>query len=80
MASPNRRECLIASSQDLVDIGLMTCIPDQLVPWGIVSVVQRHSELGHSKARAEVPPLFSDHINMTITDGLHDFVEPLLTE
>lgn len=66
---PICRKSLPASRQDLVPIGLMADIPDELVYGCIEDVVERHGQLYHSQTRSE----------MAIAD-LGDDVDDVLAE
>src|SRR5713101_6611900 len=56
----NRVKAVLAASQQLVDIGLMADIPDELVLGRAENVVQRQSELDDAEVRAKVSAVFGE--------------------
>ncbi len=63
---PNRGELVVTPGQDLVDVGLVPGVPDQLVAGRIEDVVQRNRQLGHAQARAEVTTDLGDHVDVPL--------------
>jgi hypothetical protein len=49
------RHRLAASGQDLVGIGLMADIPDQLVARGVENGMECDGQLDHAQCRAQMP-------------------------
>ena len=50
-----RAHALAPAGEDLVRIGLMADIPDQLVVGRVEDIVQRHGQLDHAEAGAQMP-------------------------
>ena len=51
-ALAQRADPVAPAGQDLVRIGLVANVPDQLVGGGVEHVVQRNGQLDHAQARA----------------------------
>ena len=49
-----RADAVAAAGEDLVRIGLMADVPDQLVARRVEDVVQRHRQLDHAQPGAEM--------------------------
>ncbi len=58
------REAVVPAGEDLVDVGLMAGVPDELIPWGIEDVMKRHGQLGDAQAGAEVAPFLRDDVDV----------------
>ena len=72
---------LATSGEDLVDIGLMADIPDDLVFGSIVEIMQRDSQLDRAERRGEnVPPDFADAIDDVMTNLAAKLLELLGSE
>ena len=72
------REAIVPTGQDLVDVGLVTGVPDHLVARRVVGVVKRDAELGDPECRPEMASLLRDHIDMALAH-LGDELMQLLT-
>ena len=67
-------DAVAAAGEDLVRIGLVADVPDQLVARGVEDVVQRDGQLDHAEAGAEMAAGLGDRV-----DGLMaQFVGQLL--
>ena len=62
------------SRQNLVAVGLVADVPNDLVFRGVEDVMQRHSQLDHAQAGAKVPTFLGHHVD----DELAQFVRDLL--
>src|SRR5215468_3045637 len=60
---PKRADAFTTVGQNLMWIGLMSDIPDQPVGRRVKDVVQRHSELYNTEARAEVTASDGDGVD-----------------
>ena len=49
-----RVEAVLPAREDLVDVGLVAGVPDELVAWRIEDVMQCHGELHRPEARRDV--------------------------
>ena len=63
-----RPELRVAPGQQLVDVGLVTRIPDDPVPWRLQDPVQRQSQLHDAERRAQMPARPRDGGNDALTD------------
>ena len=63
------------SGEDLVPVGLVPNVPNELVVGRIEDVMQRHGELHHTKAGAEVAALYAHHIDDEIAEFLAHLIE-----
>jgi hypothetical protein len=77
---PDRREAVAAAGQDLVRIGLMADVPDDLVAWRLEQAVQRDRDLSGAQVGAEVPPDFADRVDDQLMDLLGYLLELFLVE
>ena len=60
---PQRRKSVAPAGENLVGIGLMPDIPDDLVPGRIEDIVQRNGELDNAKARRQMAAGSGNGIN-----------------
>ena len=60
-------------------ISLMPDIPDQLVIWGIINIVQCDREFHHPKAGGEMTTMDTHHIYDELAEFIADLVQLLLT-
>lgn len=68
---PIRVKYISATSQNLVSIGLMPHIPDELIIWRVKYIMQRDRQLHHSQTRSEVT---ISNLRDNIDDILPDLV------
>src|SRR5262249_34688231 len=62
-ALPERADAVAAARQDLVRIGLMTDVPDDLVIGRVEHMVERNRELDHAESRAQMPAGLGDGVD-----------------
>ena len=60
---PQRMELIAPPRQDLVPVGLMSNVPDQLVFRSIEDIVQRHRELDGTQAGSQMPARLRDGVD-----------------
>ena len=58
--------------QNLVTVGLVADVPDNLVLRGVEDVVQGHRQFDHAQAGTEVTAFFTDHIHNELTQLVTD--------
>ncbi len=56
-------DAVAAAGEDLVRIGLVADVPDQLVARGVEDVVQRDGQLDHAEAGAEMAAGLGDRVD-----------------
>ena len=76
----DRVEPVLAAGEDLVRIGLMPDVPEDLVPRRVEQAVQRHGELAGAEVGAEVAADLADHVDDLLADLLRDLLELLVRE
>jgi len=74
-------DLVAATGQDLVRVGLVAHVPDQLVDRGLVQVVQGHGEFDHAEPGAEMTATLADRLDQVGTQFICDgrqfgFFEP----
>ena len=66
---------VLASGEQLVDIGLVSGVPDEGIPRRIEDSVQRDSELNNPKVWSQMSARFSDFRNQELADLSGKLVE-----
>ena len=61
-------EAVLAPGEELVGVGLVAHVPDDLVPGGVKDVMQRDGELHHPQAGGEVPAGHGDRGDDFVAD------------
>src|SRR5262249_50311880 len=74
----DRRQLVAAAGQDLVRVGLVADVPDQLVARRIEQRVQRDSELARAEGGAEVPADRPGPVDEVLAAPLRDLDELLV--
>ncbi|MNV13154.1 hypothetical protein D3C71_1037850 [compost metagenome] len=74
-------DIVAAPGEDLVRVGLVAHVPDQLVDRGLVQVVQGHGQFDHAQPGPEVAATLADRLDQVGTQFIRDggefgFVEP----
>ena len=75
-----RMEILVAAGDQLVRVGLMTHVPDDLVLVQIQGLVQSQGELHHPQTGAEMAATGGNHLQMAFPDLTCDVFELDQTE
>src|SRR5262249_8621712 len=73
----DRRELVAAAGEDLVRIGLMADVPEDLVRRGVEQRVQRDRELARPEVGAEVPADLADRVD-DVRPGLRGDLDELV--
>ena len=68
-------ETLASPRQNLVAVGLVSDVPNDLVFGGVEDVVQGHGQLHNAKAGAEVTSLFRHHIHDELAQLVADLLQ-----
>ena len=76
----DRVELVAAAGEDLVRIGLVADVPEDLVPRGVEQAVQRDRELAGAEVGAEVAADLADRVDDQLADLLGDLLELLVVE
>jgi len=76
----DRRELVAPSREDLVRVGLVADVPEDLVARGVEQRVQRHGELARAEVRPEVAADLADRVDDVRADLLGDLDELVLVE
>src|SRR3954463_8424848 len=76
----DRRELVAAAREDLVRIGLVADVPEDLVARGVEQRVQRDRELARPQVRPEVAADLADRVDDVRADLLGDLDERVLVE
>ena len=76
----DRRELVAAAGQDLVRVGLVADVPEDLVARGVEQRVQRDGQLAGAEVRAEVPADLTDRVDDVLADLLSDLRQLFLAE
>ena len=76
----DRRELVAAAGQDLVRVGLVADVPEDLVARGVEQRVQRDGELAGAEVRAEVAADLADRLDDVLAHLLRDARELVLAE
>jgi len=74
---PDGMELIVSTGEDLVDIGLVTRIPNDLVPGRIKYVVEGDGQLGDPQTSAEMASDLGDHIDVPLPGLLGQLMELL---
>jgi len=74
----DRAELLTPSREDLVGVGLVSHVPDDLVPRGFEHGMKRYRELARPEVRAEVPADLADCVDDVLAHLLRELGELLL--
>ena len=74
----DRLQLVAAAGQDLVRIGLMADVPEDLVPWRVQQRVQRDRDLAGAEVGAEVAADLADGVDDVLAHLLGDLLELLL--
>ena len=80
LVAADRGQLVVPTGENLVDVGLVPGVPDDLVPGRVEHVVERDGELGHPEAGPEVPYLLGDHVDVPVPDLLRELPELVLGE
>ena len=73
-------ELVAAAGEDLVRVGLMADVPEDLVPGRVQQRVQRDRDLAGAEVRAEVAADLADRVDQQLADLLGDLDELVLGE
>jgi hypothetical protein len=65
---PDRGETISAAREDLVDITLVTHVPDQFVMRGVKNAVKRNRQFDSAQTRREMPAVLGDNIEYQVSD------------
>ena len=76
----DRAERVAAARQDLVRIGLMTDVPEDLVARRVHQRVQRDGDLARAQVGAEVAADLAHGVDQQVADLLRDGLELILGE
>ena len=76
----DRRELVAAAGEDLVRVGLVADVPEDLVARRVEQRVQRDGELAGAEVGAEVPADLADRVDDVLADLLGDLGELVLVE
>ena len=76
----DRRELVAAAGEDLVRIGLVADVPEDLVARRVQQRVQRDGQLAGAEVGAEVPADLADRVDDVLAHLLRDALELLLGE
>ena len=76
----DRRELVAAAGEDLVRVGLVADVPQDLVLRRVEQRVQRDGELARPEVGAEVPADLADRVDDVLADLLGDLGELVLVE
>ena len=68
------------SGQDLVRIALVADIPDELVLRRVEHVMDRHGQLDHAEARAEMPAAGTDRVDHLAAQFVGQLAQLILLE
>jgi hypothetical protein len=74
------RELVAAAGEDLVGIGLVAHVPEDLVARRVEQRVQCHGDLAGAEIGAEVPADLADRFDDQLAHFLCDLLQPLLVE
>jgi hypothetical protein len=80
LVAADRRELVAAAGEDLVGIGLVTDVPEDLVARGVKQRVQRDGQLAGPEVRAEVAADLADRLDDVLADLLGDARELVLAK
>ena len=77
----DRVDFVAAAGQDLVRVGLMAHVPDQLIHGRLIEVVQGDGQFDHAQAGAEMAAALAHRLNQVGTQFIRDrgqfgFIEP----
>ena len=72
--------CVAAAGEDLVRVGLVADVPEDLVARRVQQRVQRDGELAGAEVGAEVPADLADRVDDVLADLLGDLLELVLGE
>ncbi len=75
LVQPVGVEQFTPSGEDLVPVGLVSHVPNELVVGRVEDVVQCHGELHHAKAGAEVAALHAHHVDDEVAELLAHLIE-----
>ena len=76
----DRRELVAAAGEDLVRVGLVADVPEELVARGVEQRVQRDRELAGAEVGAEVAADLTDRVDDVLADLLGDLLQLLVAE
>ena len=76
----DRLQLLAPAGEDLVRVGLVADVPQDLVARGLQQRVQRHRQLARAEVRAEVPADLADRVDDVLAHLLRELRELLLGE
>lgn len=68
-------EEILPSSEDLMWVGLVSGVPNDLIEWCVEHIVQSNGELNGSKACAKVSTYLSNHGDQMLTNFIGDFAQ-----
>ena len=69
-----------AAGKDLVGIGLVADIPDQLVGGGVEHIMQRHRQFDHAQACAEMAAGHRDRVDQLLAQFARDIAQLFAVE
>ena len=76
----DRAQLVAAAGEDLVRVGLVADVPEDLVARGVEQRVQRHRQLAGAEVGAEVPADLADRVDDVLAHLLGELRELLLGE
>ena len=76
----DRAEPVAAAGQDLVRVGLVADVPEDLVARRVEQAVERDRELAGAEVRAEVAADLADRVDDQLADLLRDLLQLLVGE
>ena len=76
----DRGEAVLAAGQDLVRVGLVADVPEDLVPRRVEHAVQRHRQLAGAEVGAEVAADLADRVDDQLAGLLRDLLELRVVE
>ena len=76
----DRLEPVAAAGEDLVRVGLVADVPEDLVARGVEQAVQGDGELAGAEVGAEVAADLADHVDDQLADLLGDLLQLLVVE
>ncbi len=74
----DRLKLVAPAGQDLVRVGLMTDVPEDLVLRGVQQRMQRHRDLAGAEVRAEVPADLTDRVDDVLAHLLRERLQLLV--
>ncbi len=76
----DRRQLVAAAGQDLVRVGLVADVPEDLVARGVEQRMQRDRDLDRAEVRAEVPADLTDGVDDVVAHLVGDLLQLVVAE